>query len=100
MSVKKAAIDLLGSTIIIFLLAGVMFMFAWSIGQLNKYFHKLGNDDKRSHFINGATLTCSSNVFDQRSFLVSKESGWKIYKDTFKKEDMLIQIADCKEEQK
>ena len=95
---KKIKSSFFESVFIIFFIGGIVFGFAWLLSQGVHFIKTLENDVKMQHFLKGNTLKCNNGTFSSQSFLVSKKYGWQIYKDEFKKDDILISIHRCKEE--
>ncbi len=91
-------LDAVSTIIVISLVAGAFLGFSWIVRQGLTYTSEIGNNDKIEYFENGNTLICHSEMFSSKKYLVSREHGWKIYKNQFQKKDLLIPIAKCEEE--
>ena len=62
------------------------------------YIDNYDNDDKKKSFNLGNSFRCYENTFDSKKRLVAKNDGWSIYKETFKKDSLLLPVYKCKEE--
>ena len=82
--------------LIVGLFMGLLMLLKSGISYLDNY----GNDDKKKAFNTGNSFRCYENTFDSKRRLVRKSDGWSIYKDTFKKDSLLLPIYKCEEETK
>ena len=69
------------------------------LSALDNFFENFYNNDKKKAFSKNTTFICKPNLMRNKEFHhVSKQDGWVIYKEYFKKEDLLFEINSCQED--
>ncbi len=70
------------------------------LSTLDNFFENFYNNDKKKAFANNTQFICPPNQMRNKEFHhVSKQDGWVIYKEYFKKEDLLFEINSCQEDE-
>lgn len=70
------------------------------LSTLDSFFENFYNNDKKKAFTKNTQFICTPNYMRNKEFHhVSKKDGWVIYKEYFKKEDLLFEINSCKEDE-
>ena len=81
-----------GLTLIVTILVTVL-------SALGNFFDNFYNNDKKKAFSKNTTFICKPNLMKNKEFHhVAQKDGWVIYKEYFKKEDLLFEINSCKED--
>ncbi len=88
--------SLLGMLVMSGIILGVAFFFRGVLSIIRES----GNETKKEKFIQGELFRCHVEDFSSKRLLLSKEDGWEIYKDEFKKDNTLIPISGCEVEEK
>lgn len=78
------------------IILGVAFFFRGVLHFTREY----DNDAKKEQFKKGELFRCHVEDFSAKQLLLSKEDGWEIYKEEFKKDATLIPISSCEVEDK
>ncbi|MCX6051022.1 MAG: hypothetical protein NTZ60_00775 [Campylobacterales bacterium] len=82
-----------GLTLIVVILVTVL-------SALGNFFDNFYNNDKKKAFSNNTKFICTPNLVRNKEFYhVAQKDGWVIYKEYFKKEDLLFEINSCKEDE-
>ena len=69
------------------------------LSALDNFFENFYNSDKKKAFSKNTTFICKPNLVRNKEFHhVAQKDGWIIYKEYFKKEDLLFEIHSCKED--
>ncbi|MFA6138984.1 MAG: hypothetical protein WC667_12995 [Sulfurimonas sp.] len=69
------------------------------LSSLGNFFDNFYNNDKKKAFANNTTFICTPNLMRNKEFHhVAKKDGWSVYKEYFKKEDLLFEINSCQED--
>lgn len=70
------------------------------LSALDNFFENFYNSDKKKAFAKSTKFICTPNYMRNKEFHhVAKKDGWVIYKEYFKKEDLLFEINSCKEDE-
>jgi hypothetical protein len=88
--------SLLGMLVVCGLILGVAFFFR----EVLRIIRVSGNDTKKEQFIKGELFRCHIEDYSSKRLLVSKEDGWEIYKEEFKRDNVLIPISNCEVEER
>ena len=88
--------SLLGMLVMSGLILGVAFFFR----EVLRVMRVSGNETKKEQFLKGELFRCHVEDFSSKRLLLSKEDGWEIYKDEFKKDNTLIPISNCEVEER
>ena len=81
-------------SLIIGFFMGLLMLMKSAQGYIDNY----DNDDKKKSFNIGNSFRCFENTFDNKKRLVRRSDGWSIYKETFKKDSLLLPIYKCEDE--
>lgn len=85
-----AAIFIVGS-----IFMGIVYLLKSGVNYINTF----DMNAKKEAFENKKTFLCATGITNNQKMIVNKNNGWEIYKkEYFKKEDMLLEIRLCKEE--
>lgn len=82
--------------IVTIIFMGFMYLLKTGINYTNEF----DVDEKIESFQNGKTFICSIGLMGNQKILVNKNNNWEIYKTAhFKKDDLLLEMRLCKEEE-
>ena len=82
-----------GFTLIVTILVTVL-------SALGNFCDNFYNNDKKKAFVKNTKFICTPNLMRNKEFHhVAQKDGWVIYKEYFKKEDLLFEINSCKEDE-
>jgi hypothetical protein len=89
---------------VMFLIGGVfmggMYFLSMVLNTANDFFNNFSNNDKKKALMDNTQFICKSTLFRNTELhQISKQDGWVIYKEYFKKGDRLIAINSCEEDE-
>ncbi len=91
--------SVLESFLIIVVVSTVMLGIAFTLGGVLTFMREYDNDSKKEQFRQGQLFRCHSENYSSKRLLLSKEDGWEIYKEEFKKDATIIPISRCEVEE-
>lgn len=81
-------------------LASLCTIVVFILSTLGNFFENFYNNDKKKAFAKNTQFICRLSYMRNKAFHhVSKQDGWVIYKEYFKKEDLLFEINSCQEDE-
>ena len=93
---KSILESLVVASVIAILFMGFMYLLKQGMNHINTF----DMDKKIEAFQNQKRFLCATGITNNQRLLIDKNNNWEIYKKTyFKKEDMLLEIRLCKEEE-
>ena len=95
---EKREPTLFESFIIIIVVSTVILGIAFALKGVLHFIREFDNDSKKEQFRQGKLFRCYNQNVSSR-LLLSKEDGWEIYKEEFKKDATLISISRCEVEE-
>lgn len=82
---EKREPTLFESFIIIIVVSTVMLGIAFTLKGVLHFIREFDNDSKKEQFRQGQLFRCHSENYSSKRLLLSREDGWEIYKEEFKK---------------
>jgi hypothetical protein len=92
--------SILASLLAMLVMSGIILGVAFFFREVLRVMRVSGNETKKEQFLKGELFRCHVQDFSSKRLLLSKEDGWEIYKDEFKKDNTLIPISGCEVEEK